>query len=140
MSGLKSEKAIHLLQKHGLKITLCRKEVLMLFLENEMAKSQPEVEKKLSDYDRVTIYRTLNSFLDKGLIHKVLDDSGASRYALCNSCESYEHNDNHIHFKCYRCGKTQCLETLKYYDFQAPQGFQFVDTQILIQGYCPNCQ
>ncbi|TAH16433.1 MAG: transcriptional repressor, partial [Runella slithyformis] len=27
-------------------------------------------------YDRVTIYRTLKTFVEKGIVHKVLDEDG----------------------------------------------------------------
>jgi len=132
---------LNLLKEHDLRITNSRIDTLGVFVNNHFAMSQPELEKNLGDeYDRVTIYRTLTSFLEKGLIHKVLDDAGAAKYALCtHSHNTREHADEHIHFKCVQCGNTHCIENLHLPDFSAPAGYTFFDTQILIHGLCPEC-
>jgi Fur family ferric uptake transcriptional regulator len=105
------------------------------------ALSQPDIERGLGEnFDRVTIYRTLTSFMDKGVIHKVPDDSGLAKYALCRQdCETHVHHDRHIHFKCNGCGNTSCLENFPFPDFKAPAGYVFTDTNVLIQGICPDC-
>ena len=132
---------LNLLKEHELRITNSRMDTLRVFVSNHFALSQPELEKNLGDeYDRVTIYRTLTSFLEKGLIHKVLDDAGAAKYALCKHAHNdHEHSDEHIHFKCVQCGNTHCIESLQLPDFNAPGGYKFLDTQILIHGLCPEC-
>ncbi len=132
---------INLLKDHDLRITNSRMDTLRVFVSNHFALSQPELEKNLGDeYDRVTIYRTLTSFLEKGLIHKVLDDAGAAKYALCTHEHSgHEHSDEHIHFKCVQCGNTNCLDSLQLPGMVAPEGYTFLDTQILIHGLCPEC-
>lgn len=132
---------IHLLKEHDLRITSSRMDTLRVFANHHFALSQPELEKNLGDeYDRVTIYRTLTSFLEKGLIHKVLDDAGAAKYALCTHEHSnHEHQDEHIHFKCTQCGNTHCIESLNMPPFAPPEGYTFFDTQVLIHGLCPEC-
>src|SRR5262249_16711864 len=109
---------IELLRQHDLRITGCRKDILELFMHSQAALSQPEVEKEFGDeHDRVTIYRTLASFMEKGLLHKVPDDAGAARYALCSGCREHEHHDSHIHFKCQACGSTHCLDEIQFPNF-----------------------
>lgn len=134
--------AIDLLKKHDLRITGSRICTLQVFLANDFALSQPDLEKDLGEeFDRVTIYRTLTSFLEKGLIHKVPDDAGATKYALCSAhCSKHEHKDEHIHFKCVSCANTHCLDELPFPHFKAPQGYTFLDTHILIQGVCRSCK
>ena len=95
------------LKEYDLRSTGCRKDVLKLFFSEPYALSQAFLEDNLHhQYDRVTIYRTLRSFLDAGFIHKVLDDAGVVKYALCSEdCEPEHHHDSHVHFKCKKCGK-----------------------------------
>ena len=77
--------AENLLKEHDLRLTPSRLETLKVFIRHDYALSQPDLEKDLGDdFDRVTLYRTLTSFREKGVIHKVLDDAGATKYALCS--------------------------------------------------------
>lgn len=72
------------LSDFDLRSTPCRLDVLSSFQAVDFALSQGDIEQKLSEqYDRVTIYRTLKTFLTSGLLHKVLDDNGGVKYALC---------------------------------------------------------
>ena len=130
-----------LLRNHGLKETECRSEVLSIFHRSEAAVSLKDVETSLhKPYDRVTTYRTLKSFLQKGIIHKVLDDTGTIKYALCtDSCDEEEHDHEHVHFKCIKCGETQCMEQIKIPKFKLPRGYVFVKSDLLIQGVCRKC-
>ena len=94
-----------ILQSHKLRITDCRLEIIQEFLNKNIALSHADLEETLNNqFDLVTIYRTLKTFLDKDLIHKVLDDSGATKYALCAHGETeHSHNHEHVHFKCEKC-------------------------------------
>ena len=113
-----------------------------MFLDSNYALSNSEIEKEIAEeHDRVTVYRTLRTFLDKGIIHKVLDDSGAPRYALCNhECQDDKHNHEHIHFKCIECGLTTCLEEIKIPNIDLPPGYDTKEVSILMQGTCKDCQ
>jgi Fur family transcriptional regulator, ferric uptake regulator len=97
-----------ILKEFSLRNTSCREEILQVFLNKNFALSHADIENKLSEnFDRVTIYRTLKTFLDKGIIHKVLDDEGTTKYALCKeACAHHEHHHEHVHFKCIQCGLT----------------------------------
>ena len=58
-----------LLKNHHLRITDCRIDVLEKFYSTDHALSFKDLEDELKDYDRVTLYRTLNSFIDQGLLY-----------------------------------------------------------------------
>ncbi|UII22460.1 Fur family transcriptional regulator [Fulvivirga ligni] len=129
-----------ILNDYKLKSTPCRSEVLQLLISNEHALSHSDIETKIDDsHDRVTVYRTLKSFLSKGIIHKVLDDEGITKYALCHECSKEEHHHEHVHFKCEHCGQTQCLDNVKIPDIALPQGFKSKEKNVLIQGLCNQC-
>jgi len=129
-----------LLRDFKLRSTPNRQEILHLFLQKEYALSHADIEKEIDNsLDRVTVYRTLKTFLDKGLIHKVLDDEGSLKYALCNAaCTTAEHHHDHVHFKCTKCGQTCCLNT-EVPAVKLPKGYRANSVNLLIQGICERC-
>lgn len=129
-----------LLKDFRLRTTPSRQEILHLFLLKQYALSHGDIEKAINNsLDRVTVYRTLKTFLDKGLIHKVLDDEGSLKYALCKeACTTAGHHHNHVHFKCTACGQTNCLN-VEIPPVRLPKGYKPKELNILIQGICENC-
>ncbi|MDL5045842.1 transcriptional repressor [Oscillatoria amoena NRMC-F 0135] len=129
-----------LLKEFKLRSTPSRKAILNFFLKKNYALAHADIEKGIPPhFDRVTVYRTLKTFLDKGLIHKVLDDEGALKYALCTeACTLTGHHHDHVHFKCIRCGQTNCLE-VEVPDIKLPKGYQPGEINLLIQGVCAKC-
>ncbi|GAB4126906.1 MAG: Fur family transcriptional regulator [Raineya sp.] len=131
-----------ILKKHQLRYTDCRIEVLELFGKYHFALSHSNLEEQLSGrFDRVTLYRTLKTFLEKDIIHKVLDDEGTPKYALCSHQYDTQqaHHHNHVHFKCETCGHTQCLEEVHIPAISLPKGFEAKEFNLLIQGSCKAC-
>ncbi len=128
------------LKSHKLRTTACREQVLEVLMNKNSALSHGDIEQELqSDFDRVTIYRTLKSFLEKGIIHKVLDDEGL-RYALCkDNCSEEHHRHDHVHFKCTSCGETNCIQDVVVPPLALPAGYESHDVNLLIQGICPAC-
>lgn len=132
----------YLLQEHKLRITNCRKQVLKTFLERKSALSHADLEEVLSkDYDRVTLYRTLKTFLENDLIHRVLDDGGSTKYALCTHTHAGEedHDHEHVHFKCEKCGKTICIEEVSLPHVILPKGYINKEVNLLVTGVCDKC-
>lgn len=131
------------LSDFDLRPTPCRIEVLGLLQSHEYALSQGDIEQELSNqFDRVTVYRTLKSFLSQGLIHKVLDDIGGIKYALCKElCHQggHVHQHDHVHFKCNQCGQTTCLELVHIPSINLPANFTKKESNLLIQGICNLC-
>ena len=127
---------IEILKQNNIRGTGCREGILEEFQRFDHALSQPDLEKALGkEFDRVTIYRTLSLFLEKGIIHSVLDDAGATKYALCPDVCSHEgHQHEHVHFKCTNCDKTICLDELGIPSFVLPAGFQLEEANLLLKG------
>lgn len=136
------QKAIeNILKHHGLRTTEMRCQVLKLFLlANREAITHPELERRMPDADRITLYRSLKSFEEKGIIHQVVDGSQATKYALCTgTCTEHQHVDQHAHFHCNDCGKTICLEEKLSPSFNVPQGFLVSQAHLVLKGKCENC-
>jgi Fur family transcriptional regulator, ferric uptake regulator len=137
---MKRDRSDFVLKDFKLRSTPTRQDVLKIFLSVDHALSHSDIEREISEsYDRVTLYRTLKTFLDNGLIHKVLDDEGASKYALCKeACNSSKHHHDHVHFKCNNCGQTSCLE-VEIPSVRLPKGFNARAVNLLVQGICNLC-
>lgn len=129
------------LKSFGLRHTAGREQLLLLFRQANVALSHGDVEAQLgTDNDRVTIYRTLRTFVEKGLLHKVLDDAGDPRYALCREiCADGQHQHDHVHFKCDVCNQTTCLNNVLIPSVTLPEGYSRKETNLLIQGVCAGC-
>jgi Fur family transcriptional regulator, ferric uptake regulator len=134
-------KAKELLVKYDLRLTESRLSVLKIFMRKSYAMTLQDIEKVLNnDSDRVTVYRTLKTFIKSGLIHKVLDDEGNMKYALCSeSCSEEKHDHDHLHFKCMKCEQTSCIEDIKIPQISMPSGYVLLKSNILIQGICRGC-
>ncbi|MBK9449598.1 MAG: transcriptional repressor [Bacteroidetes bacterium] len=130
-----------LLRTHDIRHTDGRMAILEHFDHVGHALSQPDLEKALGEqFDRVTIYRTLTLYLEKGILHKVLDDSGAMKYALCpDTCGTHDHQHEHVHFKCLRCGNTSCIEDLEVPRIVLPKGYTLSEANFLLSGVCLQC-
>lgn len=129
-----------LLETHGLRKTSVRTQVLEIFAAAKEALSHSDIESNFDQVDRITLYRTLKTFEDKGLIHKAIDGSDKPKYALCQSgCDEHEHHDHHAHFHCDDCGKTYCLEEIEAPAVKTPGGFKVATTHLVVTGQCEAC-
>ena len=134
--------AIEKLVSVGLKKTDIRIEILNYLLIKQTAISQPDLEKEFKSIsDRVTLYRALSAFEEKGLVHKIIDKNGTARFALCNTskCTDHEHHDEHIHFHCDLCGEIICLNEKSIPQITLPESFKVKKININIEGVCENC-
>ena len=128
------------LRDNGLRVTESRVELLKVFVDALSALSNQDIEEALPDADRVTMYRTLKSFQEKGIIHKAIDGTEVARYALCHSdCSTHDHNDNHIHFHCKNCDNTFCVEEASVPYIAAPKGYKVETTNVVMHGKCDKC-
>jgi Fur family ferric uptake transcriptional regulator len=129
-----------LLKTYKLRSTQNRLTILHLFQKMDYALSHSDIENVIDEnLDRVTIYRTIKTFLQKGIIHKVLDDRGSLKYALCTKdCSTKGHHHDHIHFKCSRCGQTNCLD-IDVPKVTLPKAYRIQEVNFLIQGICYLC-
>lgn len=129
-----------ILKKHGLRSTEIRREVVDHFLKSAKAITHQDVENALPSADRVTLYRTLSSLQDSGILHQVVDDETVKKYALCGGdCTQSHHHDNHVHFKCTKCGTTRCLENVVIPSISLPEGYTSTTEDLLVQGVCAGC-
>lgn len=143
-------KIVNLIKKHGLSNTETRRYVLGLFLTSNKAISHSDIEKHASEkLDRVTVYRTLQVFLEKHIIHSIPTSDNRILYALCNHDtnsiaekyldETHEHLDDHLHFVCDKCNNAICLEDIVIPKVPLPENFVAKSYQMIVRGICNTC-
>lgn len=130
----------NILTAKGVNPTAMRLLVLEYLQQQSSAVSLQQLEKDFIHADRTTLYRTLKTFAEKGLIHSITDGSGATRYALCmDACAEGEHQDLHLHFFCTRCGETFCLPKTQVPEVVLPQHFRMEELSLIAKGICDRC-
>ena len=140
-SPFENSLARQLLRRHALHLTAIREQVLAVFLQRREAVAQSDLEATLGPVNRITLYRTLRTFEEKGLIHRAIDGTEKLKFALCHSgCSPTAHLDRHAHLHCASCGRTVCVDGI-----QAPEqlhvpGFVVQSAYLVLQGHCEGCR
>jgi Fur family ferric uptake transcriptional regulator len=113
-------------------------EILSALKSAESAMSHQMIEDSLDiEVDRATIYRVLNRFYEDGMVHRVIGENGKQYFALCENCDKSDHNHDHFHFRCKKCGKVECLS--KEIEIKLPMGYISENFNGMIAGTCASC-
>lgn len=147
-----SVRAESILKTHALRRTPVRLGVLDVLAGNRHPLDATEIISKLpSHIDRVTVYRTLNTFVDKKIVHRVRGEDRSWRYAAGEPSGAGglkhgggEASHHHAHFVCDDCGEVECLE-----DAAIPRNFvksmgverayKVTYPEVTLHGSCPRC-
>lgn len=135
--------AMAALNEAGLRTTTVRLGVLDILGKSKQPLDVPHILAKLPGHsDAVTVYRTLNTFTRKKLVHRIRGEDRSWRYALSNGEQKPQHQ--HPHFVCESCGKVECLG-----DAEIPAGFvrslgvtsnyRVHYPEVVLHGLCPKC-
>ena len=85
-----------------------------------------------------TVYRTLNTFYDCGIVLKEVNKDKENVFTLVRD----EHSDHHI-LICIKCHKVVQLKGCPYHEvnekIEEETGFKIQDHNIEIYGVCPDC-
>ena len=119
--------------------TAMRLLVLDFLLKQDSATSLADLEKGMVKSDRITLYRTLKTFQEKGMVHSIETGSG-TKYALCHTgCSPKAHQDIHVHFYCLSCKETFCLPQSSLPQINLPDRFQLEEINLTAKGVCEKC-
>ncbi len=128
------------LQARDIKPTAMRQLVLQVMSEQITAISLPDLELLFERADKVTLYRTLKTFEENKLIHRIDDGSGTTKYALCQDACECEPDDLHVHFLCTKCEQTFCLNAISVPAINLPARFSLESVNMVVKGICANCR
>jgi Fe2+ or Zn2+ uptake regulation protein len=130
-------KARDVLRKARLRITSCRVALLNLLIRSNEPLTQKDLMASLEQrgFNRVTIYRALQAFLEAAIVHRIVTEDRVWRFAITH-CGHHGHC--HPHFTCSRCGKIQCLEQTAIPKVPV-KGHRIEAQAMYLWGVCPSC-
>ena len=129
-----------ILENNNVKPTAMRLLVLQFIFRKKTALSLSQLENYFDNADRTTIYRTIKTFVEKGLVHQIDDGTGVTKYAICEeNCECEIETDLHLHFRCTKCEETNCLTEHKIPQINLPEGFIAENINLVVKGICDKC-
>ncbi len=138
---ISEEQCNAILIQHAVRKTETRVQVLEIFFKHEYALGHSDIEQALGDiFDRVTLYRTLHTFEQAGIIHEV-PSQGETKFALNHSHLLRDKpHDQHVHFTCQVCHQTFCLENIIPPRLNYSGEFEIKSLNISASGICKNCK
>jgi Fur family ferric uptake transcriptional regulator len=133
------KQAQEMLKAAKLYCTRHRVKILKVLLKATKPLSQDQIAHRCGrkHFDKVTIYRTLESLVKVGLVHKAFVEKRASYFELALHCTKEQ---CHPHFTCTNCGSTHCLREITFPMATSPhRGFVIHHQKVHLEGLCPAC-
>ena len=129
-----------ILGKMKVRPTAMRLLIFRFLLARKTAVSLGNIEEYFDNCERTTLYRTLKTFEENGIVHQIDDGTGISKFALCEpGCNCEMEQDLHLHFHCKQCNETTCLTQYKIPHINLPEGYRAEDANLVVKGSCKNC-
>ncbi len=121
-------------------LTAMRLLVLDFLDKQSTAVSLTDIALSMEHTDRVTLFRTIKTFEEHGLVHRIEDGTGTTKFALCQpDCDGVKHHDLHVHFYCNVCKETYCLPKTHIPEVVLPPGYQAQERELIVKGICAAC-
>lgn len=147
------EDLLNILKSHGMRITQARQGVTSVLVDFEESPLTPEeifnkiIKSDKFQCDQASVYRTLTSFEELGIVKKNVFQGEAARYSLCGCAEHGDDHGHHHHhhehyFKCNICNKIEPLEGCFLSETEEKMkkaGYSNLNHHIEITGTCPSC-
>jgi Fur family ferric uptake transcriptional regulator len=130
----------HILEDKAIRVTAMRLLIYKFLAEKQVAVTLSDIEHAFDKVERTTLYRTIKTFEEKGVVHQIDDGTGITKYALCEiGCNCDIETDLHLHFHCNICNETVCLTDHKIPQIKVPKGFISEDVNLVVKGICDKC-
>lgn len=125
----------------ALRRTKAREQILALFQHSHRPLRARDIYERLSakqyKIDQVTVYRTLEAFVNSGILLKLDLMEGTFRYELST-------RDHHHHAVCQKCGAiadiSDCLPAEIHENVSSKTKYQIHAHRLEFFGLCPKCQ
>ena len=138
MKAATKRKARELLGSVKLRRTNPRVAILAVLLGADRPLAQQQIAARLRGRcsDKVTTYRTLETFVKAGIVHKAYLQDRKWHFELAHNCTKTQ---CHPHFTCNNCGQTHCLPEISVPMANAESGFVIEHQRVQLEGLCPDC-
>ena len=133
-------RAAEMLAQVHLRRTPRRVRLLALLLRADRPMSHLEIHRALGpgQADRVSVYRALEAFVERGLVHRAYVDGRTWMYESADRCAD---DHCHPHFTCRLCGEVTCLVDVGVPVIRRIGGGYLPERQqVHIIGLCPRCR
>ncbi|MBD5340919.1 MAG: transcriptional repressor [Bacteroides sp.] len=124
----------------GIKPTANRILVMRELIKTTHPVSLADLEIALSPMDKASIFRVLELFAEKEIVHVLEDGSRSLKYELCHSDGEHSASDQHAHFYCVKCGSVYCLNDIVLPAVDIPDGYEVKSVNFMLKGVCANCK
>lgn len=132
------------LKRHKAYVTQNRIAVLKVLYESRGSISVTRIRKLAPvGLDRVSVYRTVQFLLEKGLVLTVPNSKGNPHYILKEFLKSGPVNatgDHKVFFICNACGYTEMVEQAGPLVFKTPDDHQVKNAYLVLEGSCSKCR
>lgn len=130
------EDLLNELKNKKVRLSHQRLKVLEYLTENHIHPTVDQIYNGLHDdvptLSKTTVYNTLNSLTEAGMVRVITIDDYESRYDI--------NIDNHGHFKCMSCGKIFDFKIdIDSFNIKELDGFEISDKSVYFKGRCPQC-
>lgn len=129
----------NILKERGVKPTANRITVFRELSRLKHPVNLAELEEILFPMDKTSIFRVLELFSEKELVHVLEDGSRSLKYELCSSKGHHSVSDQHAHFYCEKCGAVYCLEDVALPETALPSGYTVKSANYMLKGICAKC-
>ena len=135
------EQCSEILTQHAVRKTDTRIQVLEVLFKFEHALTYTALEKELGDsFDKVTLFRTLHTFEQAGIVHEVPEGQGETKFALSRFSFLDNPQNDPIYFTCKVCQHVYCLDNIPTPQLNYSGDFDITSLSISASGVCKNCK
>ena len=134
-----ADEAVRALRREGGRGGAARERVVSLLADESCALTAAEIDRRLPQVGRASVYRALEQLEELGLILRLDLGSGAAGYERLGPG-----GDHHHHLVCRKCGRL-----IPFHDEELERvigsvgresGFQVTSHEVTLQGTCAACQ
>lgn len=129
----------NILTGKGIKPTANRVLVMKELMRCNHPVSLTDLEQSLAPMDKASIFRVLELFSEKDIIHEIEGGSRSMKYELCHGEGHHSVSDQHAHFYCEKCDSVYCLDDVALPDINIPGEYKVKSVNFMIKGLCPKC-
>lgn len=127
------------LNSNGIKPTANRILVMKELSKITHPVSLADLETALAPMDKASIFRVLEIFSEKDIVHVIEDGSRSLKYELCQGKDHHSVSDQHAHFYCEECGGVFCLDEVSLPQINIPGEYRVKSINFMFKGVCPDC-
>jgi Fur family transcriptional regulator, peroxide stress response regulator len=139
MTAEHTDSFLRLARECGLKVTPQRVQIYSAFADKHAHPSAEEVHqdvrRNLPSISLDTVYRTLATLADHGILDRVYSDELCTRFEI--------HSEPHHHFICLRCNTIQDVQWPEFDRLPLPRSItdlgKSIVTRIELRGVCDSC-